>query len=294
MRHVRLLCAASVVALSFLAPLSAGAQSAIPTPGAPAATPRLSNEVLAQRPTPRVDGHPSLEGYWFSGTGSITPTQYETTRDAKGGIEVKTAPRNTAPRKPLPPGTSAQPDLKDELKQKAKDLFYQEGKNDKVYNCGSPGLPRVGAPQRIVQNGKEMVFLYADLSGMVWRLIPIGGKMPTGNDASYYGDSEAHWEGNTFVVHTVNINEDTWMGEYGYIHSDKMEVTEKFTRVGDTVQYEVTVSDPGVLKTPWVKPPVTMRLEKDNEIIEPPVCHLDPLLEGGAGVQDGQYHLQRF
>jgi hypothetical protein len=278
MRHIRF-CAVSVAVLSLLAPLSAGAQS-------PAAGPRVSNAALAQRPTPRVNGHPSLEGYWFSGTGSITPQQYETTRDAKGNIEVKGLPRT-----PSSPNSGSQPDYKDELKQKTKDFFYKDSKYDKVYNCGQPGLPRVGAPQRIVQNGKEMVFLYADLAGMVWRLIPIGGKMPTNNDASYYGDSEAHWEGDTFVVHTTNLNEDTWLGEYGYFHSDKMDVVEKFTRVGDTIKYDVTVSDPGVLKKPWVKPTVTMRLEKDNEIIEPPVCHLDPLLEGE---QDGQFHIQRF
>src|SRR6516162_2947568 len=82
MKHIRL-CVAPVAALSLLAPLSAGAQS-------PAASPRVSNAALAQRPTPRVNGHPSLEGYWFSGTGSIPPFQNDTTRDAKGDIEVKT------------------------------------------------------------------------------------------------------------------------------------------------------------------------------------------------------------
>jgi hypothetical protein len=281
MKHFRL-CAAPVAALSLLAPLSAGAQSA-------AAPPRVSNAALAQRPTPRVNGHPSLEGYWFSGTGSIPPMQYDTTRDAKGNIEVKPV------RDPSePPRAGSQPDYKDELKQKTKDLFFHDNKNDKVYNCGQPGLPRVGAPQRIVENSKEMVFLYADLAGMVWRLIPIGGKAPTGNDASYYGDSEAHWVGDSLVVHTTNFNQDTWLGEFGYVHSEKMAVTETFTRVGDTIRYDVTVSDPGVLKSPWVKPTVIMRLEKDNEIIEPSVCHLDPLLEGDANVQDGQFHIQRF
>jgi hypothetical protein len=284
MKQIRL-CAASMAALWLLAPLAAGAQS-------PPASPRVSNAELAKRPTPRVGGHPSLEGYWFSGTGSIPPIQYDTARDPKGGIEVKTVRDPSEP--PRAPGPGSQPDYKDELKQKTKDLFFQDNKNDKVYNCGQPGLPRVGAPQRIVENRKEMVFLYADLAGMVWRLIPIGGKAPTGNDPSYYGDSEAHWVGDSLVVHTTNFNEDTWLGEFGYVHSDKMEVTEKFTRVGDTIRYDVTVSDPGVLKAPWVKPTVIMRLEKDNEIIEPPVCHLDPMLEGGADVQNGQFHIQRF
>ena len=82
MKPIRL-CAAPLAALSLLAPLSAGAQPA-------AAPPRLSDAALAQRPTPRLGGHPSLEGYWFSGTGSIPPFQYDTARDAKGNIEVKT------------------------------------------------------------------------------------------------------------------------------------------------------------------------------------------------------------
>jgi len=97
--------------------------------------------------------------------------------------------------------------------------------------------------------------------------------------------------GDTLVVHSTNFNEDTWLGEFGYVHSDKMEVTEKLTRVGDTIRYDVTVSDPGVLKSPWVKPTVTMRLEKGNEIVEPSPCHLDPLLEGDT---PGQFHIQRF
>ena len=286
MKPIRL-CAAPVAALWLLAPLAAGAQ-------APAPAPRVSNAALAKRPTPRVGGHPSLEGYWFSGTGSIPPIQYDTTRDAKGGIEVKTVRDPSEPPRNFGQDAPGLPDYKDELKQKTKDLFFHENKTDKVYNCGQPGLPRVGAPQRIVQNGKEVVFLYADLAGMVWRLIPIGGKRPTGNDPSYYGDAEAHWNGDTLVVHTTNFNEDTWLGEFGYVHSDKMEVTEALTRVGDTIRYDVTVTDPGVLKRPWVKPTVTMRLETENEITEPPVCHLDPLLEGGDDVQNGQFHIQRF
>ena len=286
MRHFRLF-AASAAALLLLAPLGASAQT-------PAPSPRASDDALAKRPTPRANGHPSLEGYWFSGTGSITPTQYDTVRDAKGNIEVKTVRDPAHASNPTSADKRYQPDYKDELVEKNKDRFVHLNKTDKVYNCGQPGLPRVGAPQRIVENGKEVVFLYADLAGMVWRLIPIGGKAPKGNDPSYYGDAEARWDGDSLVVHTTNFNQDTWLGEFGYVHSDKMEVTEKLTRVGDTIRYDVTVSDPGVLKKPWVKPTIVMRLEKGNEIIEPSVCQLDPLLESDPNIQDGQFHIQRF
>ena len=36
-----------------------------------------------------------------------------------------------------------------------------------------------------------------------------------------------------------------------YFHTDKMEVTERFLRVGDLLYYNFTVTDPDVLAEPW-------------------------------------------
>ena len=63
-----------------------------------------------------------------------------------------------------------------------------------------------------------------------------------------------HWEGDTLVVDTRNFVTDTWMGEKGYFHSPRMRVIEQFRRVGDTIVYNVTVDDLGVLTHPWIKP----------------------------------------
>ena len=44
-----------------------------------------------------------------------------------------------------------------------------------------------------------------------------------------------------------------------------MRVTERFTRKGDTLDYEVTVEDPDVLAEPWVMTPRPLRLNTNQD-----------------------------
>lgn len=252
-------------------------------------------KALEKKTTPKFHGHPSLEGNWFSGSGAVPPLDFVTTRSADGSITAAIASNKdngALIKQQFDPTSIVQPDYKDEYVAKVKDNFFHENKTDRVYSCGSPGLPRIGAPQRIVQNNKEIIFLYSDIAGMVWRIIPLNAKGPrTDTDASYYGDAMGHWDGDTLVINTKNFSDETWFGEFGYFHSDKMEVTERLRRIGDTVRYDVTVSDPGVLKHPWQKPTRIMT-KVEEEIQEPTPCHIDPGLEGAS--PDGQFHAQRF
>ena len=61
----------------------------------------------------------------------------------------------------------------------------------------------------------------------------------------------AHWDGDTLVIESVGFNDVSWLGWEGYFHTDKMEVTERFTRNGDLLFYNFTVNDPDVLMEPW-------------------------------------------
>ena len=45
-----------------------------------------------------------------------------------------------------------------------------------------------------------------------------------------------------------------------WLHSVDMRVEERLRREGDTLHYEVTVHDPGVLVDPWVMDPEVLRL----------------------------------
>jgi hypothetical protein len=69
---------------------------------------------------------------------------------------------------------------------------------------------------------------------------------------SYYGHSIGRWEGDTLVVDAVGFNEKFWMSRDGLPHTDRLHLTERFTRTDfNTLKYEVTVDDPGAYAAPW-------------------------------------------
>jgi hypothetical protein len=87
---------------------------------------------------------------------------------------------------------------------------------------------------------------------------------------SAMGDSVGHWEGDTLVVETTNLNNKTGTG--GGYFSDAAILTEKFRRIAkDELSYDLTVNDP---KT-WTKPfTIHMPYKEDrNYTIYEYACH---------------------
>jgi hypothetical protein len=91
------------------------------------------------------------------------------------------------------------------------------------------------------------------------RLIPIGNH-PQLSDAvkQWVGSSRGHWEGDTLVVDTTNVNSKrNFIGGGGgrsglAPNNDKMRVVERFTRTGpDTLLYQFTVENPAIYTHPW-------------------------------------------
>ena len=71
---------------------------------------------------------------------------------------------------------------------------------------------------------------------------------------SYMGSSRGHFEGNTLVVRTTNLNGKTGMQGNGMmlIPSDSLVLEERFTPIAANVlQYEVTIDDPKTWTAPW-------------------------------------------
>jgi hypothetical protein len=100
------------------------------------------------------------------------------------------------------------------------------------------------------------------------RIIPLDGRphLPP-SVRQWNGDSRGWWEGNTLVVESSNFSpKSSFMGSAGNLH-----LIERFTRVApDTLEYEVTFSDP----TAWVKPWTAMlRLKQTEEQIYEVACH---------------------
>ena len=218
----------------------------------------------------QTTSHSDLSGTWLF---SIDLPPLAIKRQVNGAVTVKgidASGRRPAAAVPGALPSTPEPSYKPELRAKVKDLFDHESRTDNVFYCGKPGVPRIGSPRRIIQLSNEMVFLYEDISGDPYRIIPTDGRAHKKDpNPSYYGDSVGRWEGNVLVVDAVGFVEDTWFGEGGYFHSDQMRVVETFRREGNTLRYQATVYDPEVLVEPWVMAPRTMRLSPGSDGILP-------------------------
>jgi hypothetical protein len=205
------------------------------------------NPGAASKPTPHMpDGHPDLNGVWhhFFGIGTVEKVGGNYVIGGafvpKPGVSV------------LPP--DPKPEYKPQFLPKVKSLNENQVKEDPTLHCRAPGVPRLGPPHQIVQTTKQVIFLYADLTGNQWRVIPVDGRGHSADPEAadtYNGDSAGRWDGDTLVVDVIRLTDETWLDDNGLFHSNKLHVTERLRRVGDTIQYQMTAEDPEVLQKPW-------------------------------------------
>jgi hypothetical protein len=131
-------------------------------------------------------------------------------------------------------------------------------------------LPVVyGNGNRILQTPSEVVISYEMIHDT--RVIPIDGRPHIGSRIrQYLGDSRGHFEGNTLVVETTNLTDQTSIGGNGngLRHSADMKIVERFTRIApDELTYEIHFDDPKTYTRPF-----TMRIP----LISPPGFQLLP------------------
>ena len=118
--------------------------------------------------------------------------------------------------------------------------------NDPSFYCKPLGVPRMGPPSQVVQTPGLVVLLYQGRN--TFRTIPTDGRAHNADaDWTWNGDSVGRWDGDTFVIDTTKLVEDSWLGADGWFHSNKMHVVERLSRKGDTLTWSATVEDPVVL-----------------------------------------------
>ncbi len=226
--------------------------------------------------TPRLpDGHPDMTGNWGgpplaiggSGNRRCGPTQVP-----GGGINpnvgCKIAQDNfwvdyewISPSRFGP----SRPNYKPEYWDKIQELDQWTNKDDPVMTCQPLGIPRQGTPTRIIQTATDIIFFYNEYSdygggNYEYRDIPTDGRArPNTVESYYYGLSIGKWEGDTLVIDSTNFTDTTWLGRGGLFHSADMRMTEKLTRVGNEIHYDMTIDDPDSFIEPWVMPERILR-----------------------------------
>jgi hypothetical protein len=229
---------------------------------------------------PRMaDGHPDLTGTWDNGSG-IDFVQPKRLGDSVcvRGCEPQ-APAGSASAPPPP----NRPKYKPEFAAKVADLSARQVQTDPVLRCFSPGVPRIGPPDKIVQRANEIIFLYDDVSGNFFRIVPTDGR-PHRKDVedTSLGDAVAHWEGDTLVVESTSFNDETWLTDDGAFHTKDLRVVERIKRTKDTLEWQATAYDPKVLVEPWTMNKRIAHLT-DDEIVEAAPClerDIDHIVDG--------------
>ena len=220
-------------------------------------------------PTPRLaDGRPDLTGNW-SGNNKFFIWRYGSRRCAPTQLEGCSTQWNQnidfafeaasrfGPNRPL-----YRPEHWDEVVY----LDMWTNRYDPIMTCQPMGIPRQGAPGRIFHSEDDISLLYArggDGGGGYsdFRVIATDGREQNERQiiqTKYTGHSVGHWEGDTLVIESIGFTPATWLARGGFFHSENMKVTERFTRQGDQMLYEVTVEDPEVLLHPWTLNPLLL------------------------------------
>ena len=226
----------------------------------------------ASAPTPRTaDGKPDFSGMWVgTGDADLRPdeqgnlTVLSKGRPCHPGQECKPAinfERDSGVRQRMSPNL---PLYKAEYWDKVADLDVNGNFKDPEIKCYPPGLPRIGAPSKIVQTANEIIFLYQRHN--TFRVIPIDGREHDpirSQDLTYYGDSIGSWDGDTLVIDSVGFTDESWLAWPGYFHTNNMRVVERLRREGNTITWQATVHDPEVLMQPWTPNPVRRNLNPD-------------------------------
>jgi hypothetical protein len=142
--------------------------------------------------------------------------------------------------------------------------------SDPEIKCYLPGVPRatyMPYPFQILES-ESALFIAYEYAGAVRNIyLKDPGAPPVD---SWMGQSVGHWEGETLVVDVTGFNDSTWFDRSGNFHSDKLHVTERYTRTSpDVMSYEATIQDPEVYTRPWkMSMSLYRRQEKNAQIMD--------------------------
>ena len=142
---------------------------------------------------------------------------------------------------------------------------------DPLRKCYLPGVPRatyLPFPFEITQTPKHIGFAYEFAHAT--RTIFMDGTPHMVDLDFWMGDGRGRWEGDTLVVDTVSLGEQTWFDQAGNFHSDALHVVERFTPIDAThMNYEVTLEDPKVYTRPWkMNMTIYRRLERGAQLFD--------------------------
>jgi hypothetical protein len=258
-RYLPLVTAAVVILASSLAPAPAAAQwIGYPTAGVPR---KADGTVDMQAPAPRMpSGKPDFSGIWIS---DRTPEGEETPSD---GFNLPSSRHMANIGVDLPGGLPYQPWLIPIVEERT----ANQAIDDPHIRCLPDNFLRAyGLPHMLkFVHTADLLVVLNEMNAGYRQVFTDGRPLPEDPSPSWQGYSSATWSGDTLVVDTIGVRDDTWIDWNGSVLTEAAKVREEIRRPDfGHLEIRVTVDDPRAYTKPWT---VTLRqrIVVDAELID--------------------------
>jgi len=276
-RHEALVTAAFfLLGMPLASPHLAAQWLKYPTTGVPR---KADGKVNMSAPSPRMaDGKPDFSGIWTTAepnsrrAGLSSPKQTSGPREPQSPNDEESPSDATASRQmanigiDLPGGLPYQPWLVPLVKERTDNL----AKDDPHIKCLPDNFLRAyGLPHllKFVHTPNLLVVLN-EMNAGYRQVFTDARPLPADPTPSWQGYSSAKWSGDTLVIDTNGLRDDTWIDWVGSVVTQAAKVREQIRRPDfGHLEVQVTVDDPKAYTKPWT---VTLRerIVVDVELID--------------------------
>jgi len=231
--------------------------------------PRAANgKVNMTAPPPRLaNGKPDLSGVWMTG---------ETGRGAGPGAPAADEPgnaRNISSSRQmrdigvdLPGGLPYQPWLVPIVKERT----ANEAIDDPHIRCLPDNFLRAyGLPHLLkFVHSPDLLLVLNEMNAGYRQVFTDGRALPKDPNPTWQGYSSATWSGDTLVIDTVGLRDDTWIDWNGSVLTESARVREEIRRPDfGHLEIKITVDDPKAYTKPW-SVVLKQRIVVDAELID--------------------------
>ena len=259
-RRRALLAAALIVLGTPLASIPLAAQWVkYPTAGVPRKSDGSPNLTAATPRTP--DGKPDFSGTWTSD--EVDPRRPDVPPNPH---DATTSRRMINLGVDLPGGLPYQPWLAPIVKQRTANM----AKDDPHIRCLPDNFLRAyGMPHLLKFVQTPNLLLVLDEWNAGYRQVFMDARpLPEDPTPSWQGYSSAKWSGDTLVIDTIGLRDDTWIDWNGSVLTQAAKVREQFRRSDfGHLEIQVTVDDPKAYTKPWTVL-IKERIIVDTELID--------------------------
>ena len=148
-------------------------------------------------------------------------------------------------------------------------MASRQSGDDPEANCLPTGIPRTAPyPWRMLQTQTHIFILFEGNIHSYRQVFMDGRKHPDDPDPTWYGHSIGWYEGDTLVIDTIGLRDDTWIDWNGSVLTQAARVREQIRRPDfGHLEIQVTVDDPKAYTKPWTVK-LTQSIKLDTDLLD--------------------------